>query len=89
MDLGLRDRAAIVTGASRGIGLMIADALALAGAEVAAFDVGEPERGKSFAHRFVRVDIADAEAVRQAVAGLAPAPSLLGTMRASRATGRS
>jgi 3-oxoacyl-[acyl-carrier protein] reductase len=70
-------RRAIVTGASRGIGRAIADALSEAGAEVEAFDVGEPARGGNFRHRFVRVDIADAEAVGDAVAQLPAAPSLL------------
>ena len=70
-------RRAVVTGASRCIGRAIADALAEAGAEVDAFDVGEPEPGANFRHRFVRVDIADAEAVRDAVAQLPAAPSLL------------
>jgi acetoacetyl-CoA reductase/3-oxoacyl-[acyl-carrier protein] reductase len=68
---------AIVTGASRGIGRAIADALSLAGAEVDAFDVGEPEHGDNFRHRFIRIDIADAAAVNQAVAQLTAAPSLL------------
>ena len=35
MDLGLRDKRAVVTGASRGLGLAIADALAAEGAAVA------------------------------------------------------
>jgi acetoacetyl-CoA reductase/3-oxoacyl-[acyl-carrier protein] reductase len=68
---------AVVTGASRGIGRAIADALDVAGAEVAAFDVGAPEPGDNFPHRFVQVDIADAEAVKAAVAELPVAPSLL------------
>jgi acetoacetyl-CoA reductase/3-oxoacyl-[acyl-carrier protein] reductase len=68
---------AVVTGASRGIGRTIADALASAGAAVVAFDVGEPEGGEAFRHRFVHVDIADSEAVGRAVAGLTDGPDLL------------
>jgi acetoacetyl-CoA reductase/3-oxoacyl-[acyl-carrier protein] reductase len=70
-------RRAIVTGASRGIGRAIADALGAAGAQVDVFDLGEPERPGEFRHNFVRLDIADAKAVESAVAGLAGAPSLL------------
>lgn len=68
---------AVVTGASRGIGRVIADALAVAGAQVDAFDLGDPERSENFQHRFVRVDIADAEAVGEAVKNLPAAASLL------------
>lgn len=72
-----RAHRAIVTGACRGIGRAIADALGAAGAEVHAFDVGEPDGSRAFAHQFTRVDIADANAVKAAVAALAAAPTLL------------
>ena len=51
--------------------------LAFAGAEVDIFDVGEPEPEGKFRHNFVRVDVSDAAAVAQAVAGLTTIPSLL------------
>ncbi len=66
----------IVTGACRGIGRTIADALAAAGAEVHAFDVSEPSSGEKFCHHFARVDIADAAAVNAAIANL-PSPATL------------
>ena len=72
-----RNHRAIVTGGSRGIGRAIADALGEAGAQVYAFDVGEPERPESFPHRFVRLDIVDGNAVNAAVAQLSEAPTLL------------
>jgi len=71
---GLR---AIVTGASRGIGRTVADMLAAAGAQVDAFDLGDPEGEGTFQHRFVRVDIADAEAVGAAIRQLPSPPNLL------------
>lgn len=67
---------AIVTGASRGIGRAIADALAAAGADVHAFDVEEPQDGASFPHHFVELDIVDPTSVRYAVAAL-PGPATL------------
>src|SRR5665811_1116685 len=72
-----RDHRAIVTGGSRGIGRAIADALGEAGAQVYAFDVGEPEHLASFLHRFVRIDIVDSNAVKAAIAGFPQTPTLL------------
>ena len=72
-----RDHRAIVTGGSRGIGRAIADALGEAGAQVYAFDVGEPEHLASFPHRFVRIDIVDSNAVNAAIAEFPQAPTLL------------
>ena len=72
-----RDHRAIVTGGSRGIGRAIADALGEAGAQVYAFDVGEPEHMESFPHRFVRIDIVDTNAVKAAIAEFPQAPTLL------------
>ncbi|MFN3655634.1 MAG: 3-oxoacyl-ACP reductase FabG [Pseudolabrys sp.] len=76
LHFDFRNHRAIVTGGNRGIGRAIADALGEAGAEVWTFDVGEPERAESFRHQFVRVDIADGEAVNAAVARL-PQPATL------------
>ena len=72
-----RDHRAIVTGGSRGIGQAIADALGDAGAQVSVFDIDEPDRLESFQHRFVRIDIADSNAVRAAMAEFSMAPTLL------------
>ncbi len=68
---------AVVTGAARGIGCAIADALGAAGAEVHVFDVGAPQDPAGFRHGFASVDIADAEAVQAAVAALPGAVTLL------------
>ncbi len=70
-------RQAIVTGASRGIGRAIADALGVAGASVSVFDVGDPQRSDDFKHQFVRLDISDSVAVGNAVAALTAPPDLL------------
>ncbi|MCC6888351.1 MAG: SDR family oxidoreductase [Hyphomicrobiales bacterium] len=66
---------AVVTGGCRGIGRSIADALHAGGARVHVFDVREPDSG--FPHAFASVDITDADAVEQAIATLAPGPTLL------------
>jgi 3-oxoacyl-[acyl-carrier protein] reductase len=71
---GLR---AIVTGASRGIGRKVADMLAAAGAQVDAFDLGDPEGEGPFQHRFARVDISNAVAVAEVISQLPSPPSLL------------
>ena len=68
---------AIVTGASRGIGRTIADALGAAGARVHAIDVAGPKCSSEFPHRLVALDVADAAAVEAALAQLPAVPSLL------------
>jgi len=69
-------RRAIVTGACRGLGRAVADALAEAGAEVEVFDVIAPEPGDNFRHRFTHVNVTDAAAVTRTVNALSE-PSLL------------
>src|SRR5262249_61957685 len=65
---------AIVTGASRGIGRTIADALGAAGARVHAIDVAGPKCSSEFPHRLVALDVADAAAVEAALAPLPAGP---------------
>ncbi|HEY1364056.1 MAG TPA: SDR family oxidoreductase [Xanthobacteraceae bacterium] len=77
MRFDFSGRRAVVTGASRGIGRAIADRLAAAGAQVDVFDLHPPEPAGKFPHRFVRLDIADAQAVEKAVLELSAAPGLL------------
>lgn len=67
---------AIVTGACRGLGRAVADALADAGAEVEVFDVIEPQAGENFRHHFTRLDITDAATVTRTVNAIS-GPSLL------------
>jgi acetoacetyl-CoA reductase/3-oxoacyl-[acyl-carrier protein] reductase len=72
-----RGERAIVTGASRGIGRAVADALAAAGAEVEVFDVNAPEEADKFPHRFSHIDVTDSKAVASAVDTLAGPPGML------------
>jgi acetoacetyl-CoA reductase/3-oxoacyl-[acyl-carrier protein] reductase len=77
LNFSFQGHCAIVTGGSRGIGRSIADALGEAGAHVHVFDIDGLRRSDNVAHRFVRIDIADSEAVKLAVAALPQVPTLL------------
>ena len=67
---------AVVTGACRGIGRTVADALVAAGAEVHVLDIGEPDDRATFPHKFLEVDVVDAASVNATVAAL-PGPVTL------------
>lgn len=75
MDLGLRGRRFVVTGASRGIGRAIADTLAAEGADVAIFARGRDQLGRARddleRHGTwildIAVDVTDGQAVARAV----------------------
>jgi len=69
-----RGHLAVVTGAARGIGEAIADALTTAGAIVYAFDLEAPGHSR---YRYCRVDVSDPAAVEAAVAALPDVPTLL------------
>jgi acetoacetyl-CoA reductase/3-oxoacyl-[acyl-carrier protein] reductase len=68
---------AIVTGASRGLGRAVADALSAAGAEVYVFDVDAPDDRATFPYQFFEVDIVDAASVNATIAALPGPASLL------------
>ncbi len=77
MELGLQDKVAIVTGAARGLGQAIAQALAEEGAKLALVDMDWPamqETAKAIGRRDrvipLRVDVSEESAVRGAVEGV-------------------
>ena len=77
MALQLDGKLALVTGAARGLGRAMADALAAAGAGVHVIDVAPDEEGGCGAHVFHRADITDMGEVSAALEAIGAAPDIL------------
>ena len=71
MQLDLANKTALVTGASRGIGLAIVRVLASAGAQVWIVDRNEPA-DETVAARFVRADVSERASLADAFAQCGP-----------------
>ncbi len=74
---GLDGRAAIVTGAARGIGLAVAERLNAAGAAVHGLDAQAPDTAPACCRSFAEVNITEADAVAEAVAAIAEPVTIL------------